>query len=226
MRWETRQKPEFAICKVTFDQSGEQIVLEGGAMVARDTTVQMTTGVRGGLMGGLKRMVSRESLFQNTFTATAAGQTVWFAPGNDGDLEEIILDGQQELMIASSAFVACAPTVKMDTKFQGFRGFFGGTGLFMVRCEGSGPVWFTGFGALHRVEITPDRPYIVDNGHIAAFAGNLNYTIRSVGGIGTFLVGGEALVCEFTGSGTVWVATRSQIALLSFLAPYRPRKSN
>lgn len=226
MRWETRQKPEFAICKLTFDNPGEQIVLEGGAMVARDTTVKMSTGVRGGIMGGIKRMVSRESLFQNTFTATAPGQTVWFAPGNDGDLEEIVLEAGRELMIASSAFVASVASVTMDTKFQGFRGFFGGTGLFMVRCYGEGPVWFTGFGALHRVEITPDKPYIVDNGHIAAFAGNLSYSIRKVGGIGTFLFGGEALVCEFTGSGTVWVATRSQLALLSFLAPYRRSKSN
>lgn len=226
MHWETRQKPEFAVCKMTFEQLGESIVLEGGAMVARDPDLQMKTAVRGGLAGGMKRLVSRESLFQNTFTATRPGQTLWFAPNSDGDLQELVLAPGRELVIASSAFVGCVPSVAMDTKFQGFRGFFGGTGLFMIRCTGEGPVWFTGFGALHRVEITPDRPYIVDNGHIAAFTGGLDFRVRTLGNMGSFIFGGEALVCEFRGEGTVWVATRSKLALLAFLEPYRPTKSN
>lgn len=225
MRWETRQKPEFAICKLTFENPGESVVLEGGAMVARDTAVQMNTSVRGGIMGGIKRLATRESLFQSTFTATAPGQTVWFAPGNDGDMEEVILQEGQEIMIASSAYVASVPSVTMDAKFQGLKGFFTGAGLIMVRCFGAGPVWFTGYGALHPVRVTPDEPYIVDNGHIAAFTGGLRYNITRVGGIGTFFVGGEGLLCEFRGTGTVWVATRSQLALLDFLSPYRRRRS-
>lgn len=225
MRWETRQKPEFALCKVTFDHAGEELVLEAGAMVARDRDMRMRTAIRGGVVKGLKRMITRESVFQNTFTATHAEQTLWFAPHSEGDLEEVILEPGRNLMISSSAFVACVPSITMDAKFQGLRGFFGGTSFFMIRCEGSGPVWFTGFGALHRIEVTPERPYIVDNGHIAAFTGGLDFSIRKVGGIGAFFVGGEGLVCEFRGSGYVWVATRSHMALAAFLLPYRRTRS-
>lgn len=226
MQWDTRQKPEFAICRVSFDQPGEQIVLEASAMVARDTNIQMKTGVRGGMLSGVKRLVSGESLFQNTFTSSAAGESIWFAPGADGDMEEIILDGTEELMLASSAFVASVPTVELDTKFSGLKGFFGRTGLFLIRCAGQGPVWFSGFGALHKVDIKNGQNYIVDNGHIVAFTGGLTFNVRSLGGIGTFLVGGEALVCEFSGEGSVWIATRSAGALASFLYPYRPVSNN
>lgn len=226
MQWDTRQRPEFAICRVSFDSPGEQIVLEASAMVARDTNITMKTGVRGGLLKGVKRLVSGESLFQNVFTASKAGESIWFAPGADGDMEEIILDGSQEMMLSSSAFVATVPTVTLDTKFSGVKGFFGKTGLFLIRCSGTGPLWFNGFGALHRVDIEPGQTYIVDNGHIVGFTGGLTFKVKTLGGLGTFLVGGEALVCEFSGHGSVWISTRSANALAGFLYPFRPVNSN
>lgn len=226
MRWDMRQKPEFAICRVEFENPGEQIVLEGAAMVAKDTSVQMKTGMRGGLMGGLKRMVSGESLFQNTFTASRPGESVWFAPGPDGDMDYQMLDGSHDLILASSAYVASEPQIELDTKFGGLRGFLGKTGLFFVKCSGVGAVWFCGYGAIHAVDIQPGQSYIVDNSHVVGFTGGLDFNIRGMGGLKSFVFGGEALVCEFSGQGRVWISTRSPGALAAFLFPFRPRKSS
>lgn len=40
------------------------------------------------------------------------------------------------------------------------------------------------------------------------------------------IVGGEGLVCEFGGSGTVWLQTRSQDAFVSWLVPQLPVGEN
>ena len=227
MQWDMRQKPEFAICKVTFDAPGEQILLEADAMVGKDTAVAMKTQVRGGIMAGLKRkLLSGESLFQNTFTASRPGETVWFAPGPDGDMDVHILDGSHDIMLSNSAFVACAPTVTLDTKFAGVKGFFSGTKLFLIKCSGQGPVWFCGYGAIHTIDVQPGTSYIVDNNHIVGFTGGLDYNIRKVGGLKSLFLSGEGLVCEFRGQGRIWIATRSPQGLAAFLAPFRPRKSN
>jgi len=74
MRYELLEKPDFTMVKVTFDQPGEQMLCEASAMVARDSRVEMKTSMQGGLLGAAKRkLLGGESVFQNTFTATAPG---------------------------------------------------------------------------------------------------------------------------------------------------------
>ena len=81
MQYEIRQRPNFSIARVQFDQPGEQLVVESSAMVAKDSALEMKTSMRGGMLGAAKRkLLGGESLFQNTFTATAPGQSIWVAP--------------------------------------------------------------------------------------------------------------------------------------------------
>ena len=49
MQTEIRHNPDFAVVRVQFDQPGEQIITESGAMVARDTALKMETNMRGGI---------------------------------------------------------------------------------------------------------------------------------------------------------------------------------
>jgi len=226
MQFDIRQRPDFSIARVQFDQPGEQMVVEASAMVARDKGVEMKTQMQGGLMGAMKRkMLGGESVFQNTFTATAPGQSLWLAPGPDGDMEQVILDGQTPLMMASGAYVASVPSVTLDTKWGGAKGFFSGTGMFLLKTEGSGPVFFGAYGGLHAVDVGP-QGYICDTGHIVAFTGGLQYDVTSVGGLGGLFASGEGLVARFSGQGRLWIATRQAKTLARFLHPFRPRKSN
>ena len=226
MHWEMKNNPDFTVCKLTFDGPGESIILEADAMVGQDTTVQMKTSTRGGLLKAAGRMLAGESLFQNTFTATRQGETLWIAPALDGDIHCEIISSSNPINLSSSCFVGCAPTVNLETKLAGFKGFFSGRGIFTVRCTGEGPLFFNGYGALHRKDLEPGEAYIVDNNHIAAFTDGITYEVTKVGGLGAMILGGEGLVCKFRGPGTVWIQTRSPRGLAGFLEPFRPVDTN
>jgi uncharacterized protein (AIM24 family) len=65
--------------------------------------------------------------------------------------------------------------------------------------------------------------YVVDNGHLVGYEGNLDFTIRSAGGglMGLF-ASGEGLVCEFTGQGRIYIQSRNLSALAGWLTPLMP----
>ena len=71
--------------------------------------------------------------------------------------------------------------VEVDSKWQGFKGFFSGEGLFLLRCAGQGDLWFNTYGAM--IEIPVDGNYVVDTSHVVAFTSGLQYNVESVGGL-------------------------------------------
>lgn len=228
MQHEIRHNPDFGTLRVQFDQPGEQIVAEAGAMVARDTAMQMETNMRGGLGGALKRkLLGGESLFQNTFTATEPGQSLWIAPAPEGAIEQVELQPGMELFMQSGAYLASTPGVELDTKWQGAKGFFSGEGLFLLRAHGQGLLWFCSYGGIHAVDLGQEyQGYVCDTSHMVAFTPGLQYQVRSVGGLKSLFLSGEGLVCEFQGQGRLWMQTRNPGALASFLQPFRPTRSN
>jgi uncharacterized protein (TIGR00266 family) len=228
VRQEIRHNPDFGIVHITFDQPGEQVIAESGAMVGRDSGIEMKTNLQGGLGGALKRkLLGGESLFQNTFTATAPGQTLWFAPAPEGAIECITMQPGMEIFIQSGAYLASTPGITLDTKWQGAKGFFSG-GVFLLRAYGQGLLWFSSYGGLHPIDIGQQYAgYICDNTHMVAFTQGLNYNIRKIGGLKSLFLSGEGLVCEFQGQGRLWLQTRNPGSLAAFLHPFRPvRKSS
>jgi uncharacterized protein (TIGR00266 family) len=226
MRYEMLDKPDFAMVKVTFEQPGEQMVVEAAAMVARSSAMTMETNMRGGLMAAAKRkLLGGESVFQNTFTAQQAGETLYFAPAPEGDVEVLELDGQQPLFMSSGAFLGAAPAIQLDTKWGGTKGFFSGTGMFLLKAEGTGPLFFSCYGGLHAVDVGP-AGFLCDTSHVVAFTGGLSYDVTKVGGIKSLFLSGEGLVCNFQGQGRLWMSTRNPAALASFVHQYRPVKNS
>ncbi len=221
MRYELLDKPDFGMVAVNFEQPGEQMLVESAAMVAKDTAVEMKTQMQGGLLGAAKRkLLGGESIFQNTFTSTAAGQRLYFAPGPEGDLVDLNLDGSYEVMLNSGAFLASAPSVEIDTKWGGAKGFFSGTGTFLLKASGTGPLFFNAYGGIHAIDVGPEG-YICDNDHIVGFTSGLNYELKSIGGAKSFFFSGEGYVCRFHGQGRLWISTRNHNALAAFVHPFR-----
>ncbi len=226
MRYQVKQSPSFAIAEVTFDQPGEQIVVEAAAMVAKDTGVEMKTQMRGGMLAAAKRkMLGSESLFQNTFTASKAGETLWLAPAAEGDILALDMDGSRSIFMSSGNYIASGAGVELDTSWSGGKGFFSGTSLFMLKATGVGPLFMGSYGGIHAVQVGPEG-YVCDNYHIVGFTEGLDYTLQKVGGLMSLFAGGEGMVCRFSGQGTLWIATRSSGALARFIHPFRPVQSN
>ncbi len=221
MQYEFKQKPDFATIRVQFEQPGESMLVEPAAMVARDTAIEMKTAMTGGLLGAAKRkLLGGESVFQNTFTATAPGQTLWLAPGPEGDIEVINCDGQTPVFLNSGAFLASAPSVQLNTKWGGAKGFFTSASMFLLKADGVGPLFFSCYGGIHAVDVG-DYGYVVDNNHILGWTGNLEYSVRKVGGLKSLFLSGEGLVAEFRGRGRLWISTRNPGSLASFLHKFR-----
>ena len=129
-------------------------------------------------------------------------------------------------MMSSGAYLCSSPTVQLDTKWGGAKGFFSGTGMFLLKAEGTGPVFFSCYGGIHAVDVGPGG-YICDTSHVVAFTGGLQYDVQKIGGIKSLFFSGEGLVCNFQGQGRLWISTRNPSSLASFIQPYRPvQRSN
>lgn len=127
-------RPSYSYAQVSL-QSGQSIRAESGAMVAMSPSIKLTSKMEGGLMGALKRIVTRESLFQSTFTAHGAPGEVLLAPPLPGDVEAIEL-ANQSYMVQASSFLAGEPSMTVETKFGGMKSLFSGEGLFFIQIRG------------------------------------------------------------------------------------------
>ncbi len=122
--------PAYALAIIQL-RSAEQIQAEAGAMVSMSDTIKISTGVRGGVLSGLKRSVlGGESFFINTFEADGAGE-VTIAPALPGDIIALEV-ADQPLLIQSGSFLAATPEVEVDTKWGGGKTFFSREGLFLL----------------------------------------------------------------------------------------------
>jgi uncharacterized protein (TIGR00266 family) len=195
-----------------------------------DSCIEMKSKMKGGLMGGLKRMVGGESLFISEFTAKGKSGDLYISPGVPGDIQHYYLTGGKSLLVQSSGFVAAGPNVILDTQFQGLsKGFFSGESFFLVKATGEGDFWFSSFGAI--IEIPVENGYVVDTGYIVAFEDTLSYDVEIINGLSfknlkTSIFGGEGFVARFSGSGRLWIQSRNLLPFLNFLHPFRPVKSS
>ena len=209
--------------------ANETVLVEASAMAAMDSSLTMKSKIKGGLMKGIGRMLGGESLFINEFKAQGKPGELYISPGVPGDVQHYYLSSKCNLMVQSSGFVACSPEIEIDTKFQGFKGFFSGESLFLIKATGNGDFWFSSYGAI--IEIPVDGDYVVDTGYIVAFEDTLSYAVENIGGLSfrnlkTGIFGGEGLVCRFSGAGRLWIQSHNIVPLINFLNPFRPTKSN
>jgi hypothetical protein len=87
--------------------AGESIYTQSGGMTWMTDNFDMSTNVRGGLMKGLGRMLTGESLFMATYTAKQNGAEMTLASTFPGTIMVLELDGTKEYIAQKSAFL-CA----------------------------------------------------------------------------------------------------------------------
>lgn len=221
-------KPDFTVLKIRL-RAGEEVQVETSAMAAHDTTLVMKTRLRGGLLRSLGRGLGGESVLVNTFRAEHGPGELVVAPGQMGDIVHHRL-GAVPVLLQRGAFVASSSEVSVTGKWAGFRGFFSGEGLVLLRATGQGDLFFNSYGAVIAIDVTDD--YIVDTGYVVAFEDSLDYEVSVMPGLGigqkvkSFVFGGEGLVCRFRGQGRLWIQTRAVAPFIRFVHPFRPVKNN
>ena len=233
MEIENEFGPAFTLMTASLSP-GEQIKVEPGAMVAQSNGMEMKTGMGGGggLGGFMKSMVKSafggESFFVNTYTAGPSGGWISMAPSATGDIRTFDLSPGESFYMQGGAFMASEVNVEVSTKFQGAKSLFSREGAFFLRAEAAdvpGKVFYCSYGAIKEIEVTPDKPIKIDNGHVVAFTEGLSYNVSRVKGLGSFMFGGEGFTLDFQGSGKVWIQTRNMSSLATQLIPFLPSSS-
>ena len=75
----------------------------------------------------------------------------------------------------------------------------------------------TGFGTLFTLDVTPNNPITIDNGHVVAWDSRLNHQISLstnqerglLGNIVNSMTSSEGVVLKFSGSGKVIICSRN-----------------
>ena len=219
MDWETIGEPSFTAIELLLSP-GESVTTESGAMSWMEGELALSTNMKGG--ASLKRKVlTGESFFQNTYTAGASGGKIGLVHGCPGDIVGLEMDGTP-IHIERGGYIASTGQVSINSKFDGLSGLFK-EGLFVLRAEGQGTLFFGSYGAIDLVEV--DGSYIVDNGHAVAWDASLAHHLTSTGKkIRSFLFG-DQLVMRFSGKGRLWVQSRNPRSFAAFLHPFRRVKS-
>jgi uncharacterized protein (TIGR00266 family) len=218
-------KPSYSLGVLKLN-GGEQVRVEGGAMVSMSAGVTLETKATGGILKSLTRSVlGGESFFQNTYIAPPGGGEVSVAPALPGDMFSLNLNNES-VMVQSGSYVASESGVELDTKWGGAKTFFASEGLIMLRASGNGKLLLSSYGAIHERNLTEGERFTVDTGHLVAFTEGISFKVNKVGGLKSTIFSGEGLVVELTGPGRVLMQTRSTDAFLAWLIPQLPKPSS
>lgn len=195
-------------------QEGEVCTTESGAMIAMSGNMDITTSThkkgKGGILKAIKRMVAGESLFLNHFEPKGGSGELWLGTALAGDMVSLTLDNES-LIVQGSSFLACEEGIDIDLGWQGFKSILSGESVFWVNLKGQGKIVLSSFGAIYPIEV--DGDYIVDTGHIVAFNETLDFSITKAGSSWLHsIIGGEGLVCKFSGKGTVWCQSHNPVS--------------
>ena len=220
MQTEILYRPSYSLGVLKLD-SGEQVQIEGGAMVSMSHGVTLETKATGGFLKSLARfMLGRERFFQNTYKAPASGGEVAVAPVLPGDLFELELRAET-LTVQSGSYVASEMGIELDTKWGGAKTFFASEELIMLRASGTGKLLLASYGAIHEVNLAAGETYTVNTGHLVAFSDQIGFKVYKIKELKSTLFSGKGLVVDLTGPGRVLMQTRSN-SFLVWLIPLLP----
>ena len=140
-----------------------------------------------------------------------------------GDIEVIAIE--EEFIVQSGAFVGSSGNLTLDTKWQGFtKGIFG-SNLFMLKTIGSGDMFVNAWGGIIKKELQPGEKMILDNYQLVALSATADYSVTKHGNLKTTLFGGDALVIQIIGPGTVYLQTKNIMEFARALVPYLPKRN-
>jgi len=226
LNYEILYPGSFAMLKMDL-QKGEKAKAEFGAMVAMDADLDLEGNLEGGLMGGMMRALAGEKFFFQTIRAARGPGQVLLSPASLGDILDVELDGEYQLIVQKDGFLASTDGLEISAKAQNLmQGFFSGEGFFVLKISGKGIVFLNSLGSIHAVNLIEGQEFIIDNYHLVAWPSYMHYTMEkaSRGWISSF-TSGEGLVCRFRGPGTVLIQSRNPGGFGSWIRKFVPGTS-
>lgn len=209
-------------------RNGETMQDETGAMSYMTEGIKMETSTGGGLLKGLGRALSGDTIFLNYFTAEEDNAEVAFSSCYPGKIIPIELNGNS-IIGQKNAFLTATKDVKLEMHFRKKlgAGIFGGEGFILQRFSGNGTLFLEIDGDVIEKTLAPGERLLVDQGHVAAMDDTVDFDIQRVKGVKNLLFGGEGLFfATVTGPGRVWLQTMPVSKLAEAIIPFIPTKSD
>lgn len=204
-------------------EAGETMITEGGGMSWMTPNMKMETSSNGGIGKMLGRMVTKESLFQNNYTAQGGQGMISFASSLPGEVMALEIGPGKDYVCQKSSFLASTSGVELSTFFQRKlgAGFFGGEGFIMQKLSGNGVAFVEIDGSAIRYNLQPGQQLIVDTGHVVLMSSTCSMDVQTVKGVKNVLFGGEGLFnTVVTGPGEVVLQTMPVPKLAGAIQPY------
>jgi len=213
------------VCKL---QKGETMKNETGAMAYMTSDMKMETNTGGGLLKGLGRALSGDTIFLNFFTAQSDNQEIGFSSCTPGKIIPIRLNGSNSIIGQKNAFLAAEEGVNLDMHFRNKlgAGIFGGEGFILQKFTGNGIVFLEIDGEVIEYDLQPGEKLLADPGHIAAMDESVDFDIERVKGAKNMLFGEGLFFARLQGPGKVWIQTMPISRLAEALIPYMPTKKD
>lgn len=206
-------------------KAGETVYAEAGVMNHMSDNITMQARSRGGIMKGLKRMVTGESFFITEFTANMGDGYVAFGGNVPGTIEAIPISAEKDFLTQRDAFLCAETGVDMDIAFTRKlgAGFFGGEGFILQKYSGQGKLFIHACGDFVIKDLKPNEILKADTGSVVGFDSTVQYDITRAGGIKTAIFGGEGLfLATLKGPGKVIIQSMSLANLACALRPFLP----
>ena len=198
---------------------GEGFYSDAGHMVMKSSSVNMQTRMRGGLLGGLKRVLTGGSFFVTEFQGPGELVLSGIFPGK---VFPIPLGGP--ILAEAHSFLGAETGVNYDSKMARLTaGILGGEGLFLARFYGSGNLFLHSYGGLFVRDLAPGEVIQVEASHLLALQEGMDYSVQLVGGLRSVFFAHEGIFfVTVRGPGRVWLHTLTAEQLASALLPYIP----
>ncbi len=208
-------------------QKGETMQNETGAMSFMTAGMTMDTNTGGGLLKGLGRALSGDTIFLNFFTAENDNEQIGFSACTPGKIMPVELNGSNTIIGQKNAFLAAEESVDIDIYFRKSlgAGIFGGEGFVLQKFTGQGVVFLEIDGEVIEKDLQPGEKLLIDPGHLSAMEDNFTFDIERVKGVKNILFGEGLFFSRLTGPGKVWLQTMPLSKLAESLIPYLPFKS-
>ncbi|MBB5252758.1 TIGR00266 family protein [Sulfurisphaera ohwakuensis] len=200
---------------------GEGIYADAGHMIAKQASVTLQTRLRGGILSGLKRVLTGGSFFVTEFYGPGELYLSGIFPGK---IIQIPLEGRG-ILAEAHTFLAAENSVNYNTQLAKLTaGWLGGEGLFLAKFRGFGNVFLHSYGDVIVRDLAPGEILQVEASHLMAFQEGMNYDVQLVGGLRSIFFAHEGLFfVTIQGPGRVWLHTLTAEQLASALIPFLPQ---
>jgi uncharacterized protein (TIGR00266 family) len=207
-------------------EENEAVTAEAGAMFYMSGNMNIETKAKGGLMKGLKRKLTGESFFQNTYRPTGGTGLVAFAGPAPGKIKALDIQPGKQINLQKGGYVAATQGIEQGLTRQKKIGaaVFGGEGFWLQKITGQGTVWIHACGDFAEFDLTEGKVMKVDNGNVVAWDDTVNYGVERVGGLKSTILSGEGFVASLTGPGKIICQSMTLRQLAGALSPFIPQK--